>query len=62
MPTRKLVFVLAGADANVEVWLMIGWKLGDRLKTAFHIYAQLATFGHSLGLAFPLLVLAVAYV
>ena len=47
---------------NVEDALMIGWKLGDRLKTAFHSYAQLATFGHSLGLAFPLLVLAVAYV
>ena len=47
---------------NVEDALMIGWKLGDRLKTAFQSFAQLATFGHSLGLAFPLLVLAVAYV
>ena len=41
---------------------MIGWKLGDRLKTAFHSYAQIATFAQSLGLAFPLLVLAFAYV
>ena len=62
MPTRKLIYVVSVADVNVEDALRIGWRLGYRLKTAFHIYAQLATFGHSLGLAFPLLVLAVAYV